>query len=191
MSPRNPDNRHYRGLARRPTVTAMRGTHFTPSSGAGPTSTRRRTGPVGTTLRAAGGLGLIYLAGALEGRPWDVDWYDPIVGIVVLPATMVALGVAARRYASGPIRFTGPVGIALNLAAIVALVANDYTAGGAALFYGATMLVAAWLRQPGCEATVVSNLMLRRDDQIGCPTFAPIDWPEERLRRRRAMAAAR
>ncbi len=151
----------------------------------------RRIGPVGTALRAAGGLGLVYLAGAVEGLPWDVDWYDPIVGLVLLPTIIVTLGLTARRYASGPIRFTGPVGIALNLAVVVALVANDYTAGGAALFYGATMLVAAWVGQPGCEATVVSNLILRRDDQIGCPTFTPIDGPEERLGRRRATVAAR
>lgn len=169
----------------------MLGIDPTPSSRADASSKGRRIGPVGTALRAAGGLGLVYLAGALEGLPWDVDWYDPIVGLVLLPTIMVALGLAARRYASGPIRLTGPVGIALNLAAIVALAANHYTAGGAALFYGATMLVAAWLGQPGCEATVVSNLMLRRDDQIGCPTLAPIDWPEQRLRRRRATAAVR
>jgi hypothetical protein len=38
----------------------------------------RRIGPVGTVVRILGGLGLIYLAGAAEGLPWDVDWYDPI-----------------------------------------------------------------------------------------------------------------
>jgi hypothetical protein len=147
-------------------------------------STARRIGPVGTAVRTLGGLGLIYLAGAVDGLPWDVDWYDPIVGFVVLPVIMVAVGLVARRYASRPIHLTGPLGILLNLAVIVALVSNDYTAGGAVLFYGASMLVAAWIGQPGCETTVVSNLVLRRDDQIGCPTLFLIDDAEARVRPR-------
>src|SRR5215204_6151315 len=48
-------------------------------------------GPVGTVVRTWGGLGLIYLAGAADGQPWDVDWYDPILGFVVLPVIMVAV----------------------------------------------------------------------------------------------------
>jgi hypothetical protein len=152
-------------------------------------STARRIGPVGTAVRTLGGLGLIYLAGAVDGLPWDVDWYDPIVGFVVLPLIMVAVGLGARAYTSRPIRLTGPLGIALNLAVIVALVSNDYTAGGAILFYGASMLVAAWLGQPGCEGTVVSNLVLRRDDQIGCPTLFLIDDAEARLGRGDTTAA--
>jgi hypothetical protein len=67
---------------------------------------------------------------------------------------------------------------------IVALVANPYTAGGVALFYGATLLIAAWRGQPGCESTVLPNAILRRHDQIGCPIFSPIDDAEARLRRR-------
>ena len=77
---------------------------------------------------------------------------------------------------SGP----GPAGVAVNCAVIVALLANPYTAGGAELFYGITLLVAAWCGQPGCEATILSNLILGRDDQIGCPVFTPIDALEAR-----------
>jgi hypothetical protein len=55
-----------------------------------------------------------------------------------------------------------------------------YTAGGAALFYGATLLVAAWRGQRGCESTVISNLILRRDDQVGCVFFLPADEAEAR-----------
>ena len=151
--------------------------------------TVRWIGPVGSAVRTLGGLGLIYLAGAADGLPWDVDWYDPIVGFAVLPLIMVAVGLGVRRYASGPIRLTGPLGIALNFAVIVALVSTDYTAGGAILFYGASMLVAAWLGQPGCEGTVVPNLVLRRDDQIGCPTLFLIDDAEARLGRGDTTAA--
>jgi hypothetical protein len=60
------------------------------------------------------------------------------------------------------------------------LVWLSITAGGAELFYGITLLAAAWRGQPGCEATVLSNLILGRDDQIGCPAFTPIDALETR-----------
>jgi hypothetical protein len=77
---------------------------------------------------------------------------------------------------------------------IVALFFFDFTFDAAALFYGATMFAAAWRAQPGCEATVLSNWILRRDDQIGCPTFAPIDELEARLtarsRQQRTQAQA-
>jgi hypothetical protein len=37
------------------------------------------------------------------------------------------IGLAARRFAGGPVRFIGPLGLALNTAVIVALVMIDYT----------------------------------------------------------------
>lgn len=143
----------------------------------------REIGPVGTALRVTGGLGVLYLAGAIEGGSWDVSWFDPLVGFIALPGIMVALGLIARRYASGPIHFTGVPGHAVNAAVIGALFVIPYTAGGAALFYGATMLLAAWRGQRGCESTMISNLILRRVDQIGCPLFLPVDEAEARWTR--------
>ena len=140
----------------------------------------RRIGTIGTASRILVGLGLLYLALA-DGLSWGLTWHEALLGLVAFPGVMVALGLAARRFAGRPVRFMGPLGLALNTAVIVALFLNDYTFDAAALFYGVTMFVAAWRAQPGCEATVLSNWMLRRDDQIGCPTFAPIDELEARL----------
>ena len=151
------------------------------------TTTRRRIGPMGTAVRVACGLGLLYLAGA-DGLSWDVRWYEPVIGLAVLPAVMLAVGLMARRHVAGPLRLTGPMWICVNCAVIVALVVNPYTAGGALLFYGATMLVAAWRGQAGCEITVIPNVLLRRDDQIGCPTLSLIDEAEARLRRTESAA---
>ena len=156
------------------------------------TTKRRGIGPVGTALRVATGLGLLYLAiGAGGPSTWGVEWYDPVIGFVGLPALTLLLGLAARRFAERPVHFDGPLGTALNVIVIVALVANPYTGGGATLFYGATLLVAAWRGQAGCEVTVLPNLILGRDDQIGCPTLSPIDAAEAHLRRRHATAAVR
>lgn len=155
--------------------------------------TTREIGPIGTTARVLTGLGLLYLAG--DGSlvpPWGIEPQGALTGLVALPAITVALGLAVGRFARGPIRFTGPLGIALNLAVIVALVVNDFTGdGGALVFYGATLLIAAWRGQAGCEITVVSNLVLGRDDRIGCPMWHPIDIVEAHLRRGAAIGDAR
>ena len=148
----------------------------------------RRIGPIGTTTRLLAAGGLLYLA-FFDGTSWGLEWYDAAVGLGVLPAAVIAFGLAARRYASGPVRFTGSAGTTANCLVLVALAVNPYTAGGAALFYGGTLLVAARRGQPGCEATVVSNAILGRDDQIGCPLFSPIDEAEARLAARNAGRA--
>jgi hypothetical protein len=153
---------------------------------------KRGIGPVGTALRVVTGMGLFYLAvGAGGPSGWGLEWYDTLVGLVALPAIALLSGLAARRVAGRPVHFNGPLGVATNLIMIVALVSNPYTGGGALLFYGVALLVAAWRGQAGCEATVLPNLVLRRDDQIGCPTFSPVDAIEHHLRRRHATAAAR
>ena len=149
---------------------------------------KRRIGPLATALRVPVAVGLLYLAGGADGLSWGVEWYDVVGGLVALPALTILLGLAARRYAAKPVRFTGPAGHALNCVVIVALVTNPYTGGAATLFYATTLLVAALRGQPGCEITVFPNWMLRRDDQVGCPLFAPIDAFETRHRTRRARA---
>ena len=145
----------------------------------------RRIGPIGTATRLIVAAGLLYLA-LLDGTSWGLEWYDAAVGLAALPAAVIAFGVVAGRHASGPVRFTGSAGTTANCLLLVALAVNPYTAGGAALFYGTTLLVAAWRGQPGCEATVLSNAILGRDDQIGCPLFSPIDEAEARLAARNA-----
>jgi hypothetical protein len=144
----------------------------------------RRIGPIGTTTRLIAAAALLYLA-LFDGTSWGLRWYDAALGLFALPGLKFALALVARRRGTGPIRFTGTAGTMLNCALIVALLANPYTAAGAELFYCATLIVAAWRAQPGCEATVISNWILRRDDQIGCPTFSPIDRAEGRRARRR------
>jgi hypothetical protein len=147
--------------------------------------TTRRIGPIGTTTRLLAAVGLLYLA-LFDGTSWGLEWYDAAVGLGILPAAVIAFGLTARRYASGSVRFTGSAGTTANCLVILALAVNPYTAGGAALFYGATLLLAARRAQPGCEGTVLSNWILGRDDQLGCPVFSPIDEAETRLSARRS-----
>ena len=148
----------------------------------------RRIGPIGTATRLLAAAGLLYLA-FFDSASWGFEWYDAAVGLGLLPAASIAFGLGARRYASSPVRFTGSAGTTANCLVLVALGVNPYTAGGAAFFYGTTLIVAAWRDQPGCEGTVLSNLLLGRDDQVGCPLFSPIDEAERRLHARRSARA--
>jgi hypothetical protein len=144
----------------------------------------RRTGPIGTTVRVLVGLSLLTLAylNKPAGLVGGLQPHDLFLGLIALPATSLAVGLLARRFVDGPLRFTGAAGTVVNLGVLGALFANHYTAGAAALFYGATLLVAAWRGEAGCEFTVISNVCLRRHDEIGCPVLTPVDALEGRHR---------
>lgn len=157
-------------------------------------SAGRGIGQIGTGARIVGGLALLVLASLDKpaGLVGGLEPYELVLGLVALPAASIAVGLLARRYSDGPLRFTGAVGTAANLAVLALLFANPpYTASAAALFYGPAMLIAAWRGQAACEGTVVSNWVLGRDDQIGCPILTPLDVAEAHLRRGAAMANAR
>jgi hypothetical protein len=139
---------------------------------------RLALGSWGTLARVAVGLLSIYLA--LFWR--DPEWSDAALGLVVMPALVVTGVLLWTRRRPGPIRATGPVGHLVNLAVLIPLFSLPATAGASFLFYGASMLVAAARRTGGCEVTAISNALLKRDDQVGCPLFAPLDMAEARLR---------
>lgn len=134
-------------------------------------------GPIGRVARLVVGAGLLYLAG-FAATAWRLRWYDALLGLVLLPSAMLISGLVARHRSNTPLQLTGTGATTANCALIVALVSNPYTAPGAELFYGTTLLVAAARAQLGCEATVISNSLLHRNDQLGCPIFTPLDRAE-------------
>jgi hypothetical protein len=48
------------------------------------------------------------------------------------------------------------------------------------IFYGVSTLLAAERGHAGCESPAISNWLLRRDDQLGCLFFSPIDLAERK-----------
>jgi hypothetical protein len=134
----------------------------------------QRIGPFGAAARFAVGIGFILFELVVR----DPRWQDAPLGLVVLPAIVMAIALIRSRWSPQPLRAIGPVGQALNLAVVAPLFVFEPTAGGAFLFYGASMLVAALRRNGGCEVTAISNAVLRRDDQVGCVLFAPVDMIE-------------
>jgi hypothetical protein len=155
---------------------------------------RRQIGPIGTALRAILGAALLFGLGipggvtTIHGRyEYEFDLPSVILGAVVLPGLVLALHWWSVRRRSTPLRATGPVASTINMVVIVALALIPFFAPriyfigtGAAVFYGASMVLAAVRGRAGCEVTAISNWVLGRDDQVGCPVFTPIDSLEDR-----------
>jgi hypothetical protein len=157
-------------------------------------SAGRAIGVWGTAARIL--IGVVLVGSVLYGhatRGWHpAAW---LLGLIVFPAVVLAwLWWWAGRN-PGPLRATGPLGHAVNVAVFLALYLTWWYAPAVAvlsdaalIFYGASMLLAAARGDAGCEVLAVSNAVLRRDDQIGCAPFWPIDAAEARRTRRCAVA---
>ncbi|MGH2516486.1 MAG: hypothetical protein ACRDHP_12600 [Ktedonobacterales bacterium] len=147
---------------------------------------RRAIGFIGAGARII--VGVLFLWSVVRGE-WASGFVPAswALGLLGFPAILLAWQwVRARRT---PTRFqaTGPVGLALNCCIFCALYltplyapALAFTSDATLIFYGASMLLAAARGYAGCEVTAVSNWLLRRDDQVGCVVFGPVDYLERR-----------
>jgi hypothetical protein len=132
-------------------------------------------GPIGMLARLGVGLALIAVAVFVR----DPSWRDAALGLLIAPGILLALAAIRAGRSPQQLRATGPIGYVVNTAVAIAAFVLPATAGAAFLFYGGSMLVAAARSQGGCEITVVSNVLLGRDDQVGCALFAPVDHAEQ------------
>ena len=160
-------------------------------------SERREIGPVGATARGLVGgtlLGsLIYghAVGPFRPAPW-------VLGLLAFPALILGGHWWMGRRSPGRFEATGPVAQVLNVAVFAALYFSpDYvptlsaTSDAALAFYGVSMLLAALRGYAGCEVLAISNWLLRRDDQVGCLLFGPVDYLERRARGPRSSVQRR
>ena len=152
---------------------------------------RRAIGPVGTIARLCTGGCLIALAVGAATRG-DLQVYEVLLGVVGLPIVVIATVLTVKRVlgTSAHLNATGPVGTLINFGMIVALLAIPWTSEIAYFFYGIPMFLAAWRGYPGCEMMAISNFVLRRHDELGCPWFWPVDAFESRLARRMTLKGA-
>lgn len=158
-------------------------------------SRRRQIGSIGTTARVV--LGLLFLTYGLLGGKLTVlngqvgTGFSPLsvaLGLVALPAVLLAWQWLRARRAPTRFQATGPLATTLNMLILFALLLTplyapplSFTSNAALVFYGASLLLAALRGYAGCEVLAVSNWLLRRDDQIGCMVLSPIDHLERRL----------
>jgi hypothetical protein len=150
----------------------------------------RELGPIGTASRLVAGLLLVgsVVFGQLEThhvRP--ATWALGVVGFPVLVLTW-----HWWRIRRTPARFhdSSPLSYALGVLLFLALYltwwyapAISVASDAALIFFGGSMLLAALRGEANCEVLALSNWLLRRQDQIACAVFAPIDALERRWAR--------
>ncbi len=112
-----------------------------------------------------------------------------MLGLVGFPALLLGWQWWRARRSPGRFEATGPVAQVLNIVVFAALyfAPDDVpalwaTSDAALAFYGVSMLLAALRGYAGCEVLAISNWLLRRDDQLGCLLFGPVDYLERRAR---------
>jgi hypothetical protein len=150
------------------------------------TERRREIRVVGTVARVV--VGLFCLVGVVSDSLQA--GFDPaafVLGVLGFPAVLLAWQWVRARHTPTRLQATGPLGFAINAAIFLALYLTRWYApevsffsDAALLFYGVSMLLAALRGYAGCEVLALSNWLLRRDDQVGCVVFAPIDYLERR-----------
>lgn len=144
------------------------------------TNRQRQIGRIGTAARVLVG---VYLVGSVLQVDGDFPFWAWVVGLVGFPA--VLLSWQRWRISRNPSRLqaTGPLAHAINIAIFLVLYSIEATSDPALVFYGTSMLLAALRGDAGCEVLAVSNWLLRRDDQIGCAVFWPVDTAESQRAR--------
>ena len=145
-------------------------------------SQQRAIGTFGTLGRII--LGVCLITVALWGPSWwgnGVQWHEAALGLIAFPAAMLALQLVRLQYTTEQLQATNGLSFCLNIAIGVALFSISFTRDAAALFIGASLLLAAARGYAGCEVMAISNWLLRRDDQVGCVVFSPIDAVEGKL----------
>jgi hypothetical protein len=150
----------------------------------------RAIGPVGTAARIL--LGGYPVGSVIEAE--ITDGFTPLLwglGLLAFPGVLLAAQLVRARRGKGRLHATGPLAHLLTVAGFIALTfipeynrAIDVTGDAAVIFVGASMLLAAARGYAGCEVLAISNWLLRRDDQLGCMVFAPVDLAESQRRRR-------
>jgi hypothetical protein len=123
--------------------------------------------------------------GIISGGRW-IAWWQLALGLVTMPAVAVAAQATRLVFTKCAMANTSPVASCLNCAVLVVLLAASPTRDATLVFLGASMLVAAGRGHVGCESLAISNWLLRRDDQVGCLLFGPLDELERRRENRRA-----
>ena len=146
-------------------------------------SQQRAIGVGGTIGRVLLGLAFLYLAVTDFGVPeWELAWQGPVLGLVAFPAALLLFQAVRLRFTNETLNATGGLAFCLNLAAGAVLFAIPFTRESALIFYGASLLLAAARGYAGCESLAITNWLLRRNDQVGCVVFSPIDEIEGRIK---------
>jgi hypothetical protein len=118
------------------------------------------------------GIACLVFGGLVVG---GIDWVALALGLAAMPALAVLAQLARLSNTQTTLHATGGLAFCLNLVIFGVLLVAPWTSHPTFVFLGASMLVAAWRGYAGCETLAISNRLLRRDDQVGCVLFTPLD----------------
>jgi len=149
---------------------------------------KRQIGIFGTTARVILGTWLVgsALYGHLVRGPFKpLPW---ILGLLIIPAIFLTWQWARARRNPAKLRAHGPIASTINVIIFFyfwlwAPSSISVMSDAVVIFYGVAMLIAAIRGYAGCESLAISNWILKRDDQLGCLVFSPLDYVERKLLR--------
>jgi hypothetical protein len=118
-------------------------------------------------------VGTVYAAGPNA-------WWQIGLGLVGLPAAVTAAQLARLMYTKRALSQSDHAALCVNCAALTAALVVAPTRNATLLFLGASLLLTAARGHGGCESLAISNCLLRRNDQVGCLLFSPLDRLEAR-----------
>jgi hypothetical protein len=155
--------------------------HAAPIDNRTPTSVIRRPraiGRLGTAARAMVGVALL-AGGIVAGGGW-IAWWQLALGLVGMPTILLAAQVARLAITKRPLSQTSHLHSCLNCATVAGLLTLSQARDATLVFLGSSMLLAAARGYAGCETLAIGNWLLRRNDQVGCLLFWPLDRFEAR-----------
>lgn len=148
----------------------------------------REIGIIGTLTRIILGsilFGSVFYGHVIEGPFRVLPWF---IGLIVFPGIFLAWQYLRARRHPTKLEARGPIATVINVIVFFAFYftsvyapAIEFMSDAVLIFYGLSMLLAAVRGYAGCEALAISNWLLKRDDQIGCLVFGPVDYLEARL----------
>ena len=152
----------------------------------------RAIGIAGTAGRVALGVAF-FLVVLLIPEGGALKWHEAALGLLGAPAVVLAWQLMRLRWTTERLDATGVGGFVVNFGIGAVLFISLPTRDAAFLFYGTSLLLAAARGYAGCELLAISNWLLRREDEVGCVVFFPLDAVEAsvnegRSRRRESPA---
>ena len=99
-------------------------------------------------------------------------------GIIGIPILVAAFQKVRSYFTDQPLQAIGFWGTALNMLFLAILFNIEYFHNATFFYLGFSMLLAAIIGYAGCETMAISNLLLKRNDEVGCVLFSPFDYLE-------------
>jgi len=145
-----------------------------------PATERRHIGALGTIARLALGgylVGSVIYGHIVRGfhlLPW-------VEGLIIFPAVILLWHWLRIRRNPNEFKNISIPAVIFNFGLFWLFYLITATSDMALIFYGTSILLAGVRGYSGCEILAISNVVLRRDDQIGCAVFTPLDLLEQRV----------